>query len=181
VALQSTVFNFEVDLSDMDRGVYTKLALAVARHPSETTPYMLTRVLAYCLEYEEGISFSRGLSATEEPAVWCRDPTGVLTSWIEIGSPSPERLHRARKACARVAVYCHRDLRNFLKEAQAASIHKAETIPVYALPSSVLDDFERTLEKRNVFSLSRSEDTIYLEGKGLSTSGQLIRHLLGSL
>jgi uncharacterized protein YaeQ len=181
VALQATVFNFEIDLSDVDRSVYEKLSLSVARHPSETTAFMLTRVLAFCLEYKEGLSFSRGLAATEEPAVWSRDPTGTLTSWIEVGSPSAERLHRARKACEHVAIYCHRDLKNFLREARSASIHKADTIAVYAIPQNVLEDFDRALDKRNVLSLSRSEDSIYLEGPRLSTSGVLERHAIGVL
>ena len=46
---------FEIRLADVDRGVYTDLDLRIARHPSEDNPYLLTRVLAYCLEYSEGI------------------------------------------------------------------------------------------------------------------------------
>ena len=178
VALQSTVFKFEIDLSDVDRGIYERLSLAAARHPSETSPYMLTRVLAYCLEYREGVAFSKGLSATEEPAVWAHDPTGALTSWIEVGSPSAERLHRARKACSHVAVYCHREVRSFLREVRSSAIHKADTIPVYVPPAAVLEGFERTLQKRNVLSLSRSEDSIYLEGLHLSVSGLIEKHSL---
>lgn len=64
---------FTVHLADVDRGVYDELSLRVARHPSETGAFLLTRVLAYALEYEEGISFSEGIAATDEPAVAVRD------------------------------------------------------------------------------------------------------------
>ena len=52
MALTATVYNFDIELADMDRGVYETLDLRVARHPSESAEYMVVRVLAFCLEYE---------------------------------------------------------------------------------------------------------------------------------
>ena len=80
-----TIHNFEIELSDVDRGVYETLALRVARHPSETEDYLVTRVLAYCLEYADGISFSNGLAEPDEPPLAVRDLTGVTRVWIDIG------------------------------------------------------------------------------------------------
>src|ERR1043165_1276887 len=105
MALSATMYVFAIELADSDRGVYTPLELRVARHPSETAEYLLTRVLAYCLEYAEGIAFSKGLSDPDEPAIFIRDLTGALQSWIEVGAPEAARLHRASKASPRVAVY----------------------------------------------------------------------------
>ena len=105
MALTATVFTFDVQLADVDRGVYEQLALKAACHPSETEEYLLARVLAYCLEYTEGIAFSKGgLSDPDEPAITVRDLTGALRAWIEIGAPDAARLHRASKAAPRVAV-----------------------------------------------------------------------------
>ena len=95
MALSSTVYNFDVTLSDVDRGVYETLAIRAACHPSETIEYLLTRVLAYCLEYTEGITFSKGLAEPDEPAVLVRDLTGRITGWIEVGAPDADRLHKA--------------------------------------------------------------------------------------
>src|SRR4051812_42710599 len=53
VALTATIHNLKVELSDIDRSVYEQFDLRIARHPSETLEYMLTRVLAYCLEYAD--------------------------------------------------------------------------------------------------------------------------------
>ncbi len=61
--------SFAIELADIDRGVYEKLDLRVARQPSETAPYMLSRVLAYSLEYTEGISLTEGVASGDEPAV----------------------------------------------------------------------------------------------------------------
>jgi uncharacterized protein YaeQ len=109
MATGATIHTFDVQLADVDRGVYDELGLRVARHPSETDAYMVTRVLAYCLEFEEGIAFSEGLSSTEEPAVVVRDLTGALLAWIEVGAPDAARLHHGSKLAERVAVYTHRD------------------------------------------------------------------------
>ena len=76
MALTSTVYNFDIDLADADRGCYETIALRVARHPSESEEYLVTRVLAYCLEYAEGIAFSNvsmasaaGRSQTSPPVM----------------------------------------------------------------------------------------------------------------
>src|SRR3954452_17255865 len=102
MALSATVYHLQIELSDVDRGVYEALDLRVARHPSETMRYLLTRTIAYCLIYEEGIAFSKGLSTTDEPAVWVKDPGGLVLVWIDIGTPSAERLHKASKAAERL-------------------------------------------------------------------------------
>ena len=86
MAVGAMIHTFAVQLADVDRGVYDDLALRVARHPSETDAFMVTRVLAYCLEFEEGIAFSEGISSTDEPAVLVRDLTA--------GSPPGSRWGR---------------------------------------------------------------------------------------
>ena len=95
MALGATIYNFDVELSDTDRQRYESLALRVARHPSESEPYLIARVLAYLLEFVEGIEFSRGVSDPDEPAIAVRDLTGAITSWIDVGSPDAARLHKA--------------------------------------------------------------------------------------
>jgi hypothetical protein len=95
MALTATIYNFDIDLSDSDRGVYETVALRVAQHPSESDEYLIARVLAYLLEYTEGIVFSRGVSEPEEPMISVRDLTGKVSSWIDIGTPDSARLHKA--------------------------------------------------------------------------------------
>src|SRR3984893_12533298 len=109
MALRDTIYVFDIELANSDSNVYESLKVSVARHPSETPEHMLTRVLAYCLEYTEGIALSNGLSEPHEPAIAVRDLTGVLKAWIDVGTPDALRLHRASKAAPRVAVYTHKD------------------------------------------------------------------------
>src|ERR1041384_539819 len=102
MALTATLYTLDVQLADVDRGVYETFPLRLARHPSETLDYMLTRTLAFCLEYQDGIAFADGgVSAVDQPAVVVRDPTGRLTAWIEVGAPDAKRLHRGSKLAGR--------------------------------------------------------------------------------
>ena len=87
MALGATIYTFDIELADSDRAVYQTLNLRVAQHPSETPDYLLTRVLGYCLEYAEGIAFSKGLSDPDDPAIAVRDLTGALQVWVDIGLP----------------------------------------------------------------------------------------------
>jgi uncharacterized protein YaeQ len=162
VALTATIFNCEVELADNDRGVYESLALRVAQHPSESTEYLIARVLAYLLEYREGIEFSRGVSDPDEPAIFIRDLTGTLTTWIDIGTPDSARLHRASKAAPRVVVYCHKEGAQWLKGLAAAGIHRAEQIELYAFDRGFIAEMVARLERRVAFSLSITDREIYL-------------------
>ena len=126
MALSATVYVFTVRLADADRGVYETLNLRVARHPSESPEYLMTRVLGFCLEYMEGIAFSNGLSDPDEPAIAIRDLTGLLHTWIDIGSPDGARLHKAAKIARRVVVYVHRDVEPWMARLKEHRIHRAE-------------------------------------------------------
>ncbi|HEU4781566.1 MAG TPA: YaeQ family protein [Steroidobacteraceae bacterium] len=162
MALGATIYTFDVDLADSDRAVYETLNLRVAQHPSETPDYLITRVLAYCLEFSEGISFSRGLSDPDDPAISVRDLTGALQVWVDIGLPEPERLHRASKAAPRVAVYAHKDAAQWAVRIREARIHRVEKLEVYAFERAWLTTVVARLERRMKISLARSEGEIYL-------------------
>lgn len=162
LALGATIYTFDIELADADRAVYESLSLRVAQHPSETPDYLMTRVLAYCLEFSEGIGFSKGLSDPDEPAIFVRDLTGALEVWVDIGLPEPERLHRASKAAPRVAVYTHKDPANWAPRLAEAKIQRAEKLDVYAFDRAWLGNFVARLERRMKFSLARSEGEIYL-------------------
>ena len=163
MALTATMHHFQVTLSDVDRGVYESLDLRVARHPSESARYMLTRTLAYCLSYEEGIAFSKGgISSTEEPPIAVRDPTGVLLAWIDVGAPSAERLHKAAKAARRVALYTHVDAALLRREASSRAIHKIDEIAVWRLEPSFLDALEEQIGRTTKLELARSDGRLYV-------------------
>ena len=178
MALQATVYHLQIELSDVDRGVYEALDLRVGRHPSESMPYLLTRVIAYSLLYEEGIAFSKGLSTSDEPALWVRDLQGNLTVWIEVGTPSADRLHKAAKACPRVVVFTQHDPRLLAKEAATRTIHKADAIEIYALDATFLDGLAALTDRNSHWTLSRNDGILYVTVGEESLSTPLTKQAL---
>src|SRR5437763_4404063 len=162
MALTATIYNIQIDLADSDRGVYESLDLRVARHPSESEEYLITRVLAYALEYAEGIEFSRGISSADEPAITVRDLTGALRAWIEIGTPDAARLHKASKASPRVAVYTHKDPAQLVARLQGERIHRAEAVELWAIDRALIADITARLERRMSLSLSVTDRQLFL-------------------
>jgi uncharacterized protein YaeQ len=178
MALTATIYNFAIELSDMDRGVYETLDLKVAQHPSETDESLVARVLAYCCEYAEGIEFSKGISTPDEPAIAVRDLTGRLRTWIDIGAPDAPRIHRASKAADRVAVYTHKDPKQMLANWSGERIHKAESIDVFSFDQAFLAQLVSRLERRNAFSLSITDAHLYLAFADASADGAITKHRL---
>ncbi len=162
MALTATIYSFEIQLSDVDRGVYETLIFKAAQHPSETDEYLVARVLAYCLEYQEGIAFSKGLSEPDEPAIAVRDLTGALLVWIEIGSPDAARLHKASKAAPRVVVYCHKDPRQLLRQLSGERIHRREALEIAVLDRQFIAEVVERLDRRMKLELSVTDGHLYL-------------------
>ena len=175
MALGATIYVFDIELADSDRGVYVSFEVRVARHPSEAPDYLITRVLAYCLEYTEGISFSNGLSTPDEPTIAVRDLTGALRAWIDVGAPSAERLHRASKATARVAVYTHKDVTQLVGRLRGERIHRVEELELYALDRDLLTNLEARLARRMAFSLTVMEKHLYVSVGEESLTGVIER------
>lgn len=163
MALTATIHRFEIALADADRGVYETLDLRVARHPSESGAFLLVRVLAYCLEWSEGIAFSKGgISSVEEPAISIHDLTGERLAWIEIGAPSADRLHRAAKATARVALYTDRRVELLRSGLAGQRIHRADEIDLVAFPQPFLRALEAKLERNVRWDLSVSDGHLFV-------------------
>lgn len=150
----------------------------MARHPSEADDYLVARVLAYCLEYTEGLTFSRGLSEPDEPALAVRDLTGELRAWIDVGAPDASRLHKASKAAPRVAVYTHKPPATLLRQLEGERIHRAEAIELYALDRDLVAGLVQRLERRMTFDLSVTDGHLFLSIGSDTLSGELERLII---
>jgi uncharacterized protein YaeQ len=176
MAIGATLYTFGIDLTDTDRGVYESLDLRVARHPSESDEYLVTRVLAYCLEYREGIAFSKGgLSDPDEPPLAVRDLTGALLAWIDVGSPDAARLHRACKLAPRVVVYMHKDPAQYLRGLSGARIHRGDALELQAIDRTLIAELAGRLDRRMAFALSISDRELYLSLGDATLTGAVRR------
>ena len=98
MALNSTIYKVELQISDMDRHYYATHALTLARHPSETEERLMVRLLAFALYAQDRLEFGKGISDEDEPALWHKAYTDEIELWIELGQPDETRI---RKACGR--------------------------------------------------------------------------------
>ncbi|HEY3805568.1 MAG TPA: YaeQ family protein [Kofleriaceae bacterium] len=177
MALPATMRRFAIALAHADRELYTDLDLRVAQHPSESERYLVARVLARALEHAEGLDFSKGgVSDDTEPALVQRDLRGDLVAWIEVGNPSPERLHKAAKASPRVVVYTWKSP-SALRDA-TTDIHRADELEIVGLSADLLDAIAVTLDRMNRWDLSITGGSVYLTIGGRLFEGTL--DMLGS-
>jgi uncharacterized protein YaeQ len=107
MALKATIHKVELTVSDLDRGYYATHALTVALHPSETEARMMLRLMAFALHADEALTFTRGISSTDEPDLWQHHPDGTVAHWIELGQPDEKRLRKACGLARTVTIYCY--------------------------------------------------------------------------
>jgi len=175
MAIQSTIYNFDIELADSDRGVYESLALRVACHPSESQDHLVARVLAYLLEFVDGIAFSRGISDPDEPTIVVRTLTGEIDTWIDVGTPDAARLHKASKIARRVVVYTHKDPRQFLSRLAGETIHRADRLELYAIDRALVGTLVTHMDRRVAFSVSIADRELFVAIGNETRSGAVVR------
>ncbi|HEY7186304.1 MAG TPA: YaeQ family protein, partial [Vicinamibacterales bacterium] len=141
----------------------------------ESDEYMVARLLAYVMEFTPGIEFSRGVSTPDEPTIAVRDLTGAMKTWIDIGTPDADRLHKASKLAERVVVYTHKDPAQFVKQLDGRKIHNAETLELYALDRALIAALVTRLERRVSFSVSITDRELYLSIGADQLTGHVVR------
>ena len=105
MASNSKICKLTISLSDIDRNYYDALNLTVAQHPSETVERMMVRILVFCINAQERLDFTKGLSAVDEPDIWARSLDDQLLLWIDVGEPAIERIKKASRIAKEVKVY----------------------------------------------------------------------------
>lgn len=183
MALSARVLRVRGQVADVDRGVYQDLDLRMAMHPSESPRYFWARLIAYCLQWEPGIAFSRGgLSSTEDPPLSVQDDTGILRAWIDVGAPSADRLNRASKAAGRVALYTWVDLALLTKEYANKRVYRIADIAVWPLAPALMTALEPLIDREIALELTRSDGRLYLGVGGQSIEADLQeRRLIGEV
>jgi uncharacterized protein YaeQ len=174
----ATIYRFHLELSDIDRSIYEKLDLRLALHPSESITYLLTRLIAFALNVEPGLEFSKGLSDPDEPCISAEDPKGGKALWIDIGNPSARRLHKASKAAKNIKIYTYKNPIPYLKELENEKIHQAEKIEIYSIDPEFLLKLEAHLQKSNDWLVLRNQESLNIHIGEDSYATELVSHSL---
>jgi len=137
MALKSTIFKAELQVSDLDRAHFATHALTLARHPSETDERMMVRLLAFALDAHERLEFGRGLSNEDEADLVLSDLTGAIDLWIEVGLPDEREIRKAagRARCVKVYLY-GRSAATWWRQNEAA-LERLSNVRVLEVPEEI--------------------------------------------
>jgi uncharacterized protein YaeQ len=136
MALKSTIYKADIQISDMDRHYYQNHVLTVARHPSETDERMMIRLLAFMLNAHEALTFGKGLSADDEPDLWQKDLTGAIALWIDVGQPDDRRIMKACGRAERVVVYSYSSNSAVWWNQAGSRVERAKNLAVFNVPAA---------------------------------------------
>ena len=162
MALPSTVFRVNIQLADIDRGVYESIQATVAQHPSETEERLIARLLAMAIFYEPELIFTKGLSATDEPDLWVIGPDGRAQFWVEVGLPDAERVIKASRHAVRVALLaCGRTLSNW-EQQHFARLARISNLMVVTIDQGFLTALVAQLQRSINWSITISGGILYL-------------------
>jgi uncharacterized protein YaeQ len=165
MAIKPTIYKFKLSVSDLDHNYFDTLNLTVALHPSETKERMMVRVLVFCLhafkDNEKLMTFTKGLSAIDEPDIWLRGLDDQLHLWIDIGEPSFERIKKSCRLSNKTYVYSFNSKSNaWWKQAQA----QFSTLPVNVLNFDwqEIQSLSTLLERKVELSVTLSGESAFV-------------------
>ena len=161
MAQPSTTYKFELNLTDLDRSVYESVKQTIARHPSETEERMTVRLLAYALWYNEQLSFGRGLSDVDEPALWEKSLDDRVLHWIEVGQPDADRLTWCSRRTERTSLLAYGSLRVWETKVIPA-IKNLKNVNIAAVPQEVLETLAKDMPRVIKWDVMISEGTIFV-------------------
>ena len=161
MALKPTIYRFKIALSDLNRNHYDTLALTVAQHPSETVERMMVRVLVYCLNAGPELSFTKGLSSVDEPAIWARTLTDRIVLWIEVGEPGVDRIKRASRRSDETKVYTFNTKSGAWWSQNQAKLNDLD-VTVYRFIRDGVVEIAKLAQRKMELSVTVSEDSIYV-------------------
>jgi len=162
MALPSTIYRVTMQLSDVDREVYESLQVTVARHPSETEERLVARLLAYALFYNPELTFTKGISAGDEPDLWVKGPDDRVLLWVEVGLPEADRIIKASRHVERaVLIACGRALPKWEQQ----HLPKLEGVPnlsVIRFDQAFINGLSATLDRSINWSVTITDGNLYI-------------------
>ncbi|MFZ5629754.1 MAG: YaeQ family protein [Spirochaetota bacterium] len=107
MAINSTIFKVDLQVTDTDRDYYDAHKLTLARHPSETDERLMMRLLVFALHADPALEFAGAISTEDTPALWKKNLSGEIIDWIELGYPDEKRIKKACGRARKVYIYCY--------------------------------------------------------------------------
>ena len=164
MALKPTIFKMNISLSDLNNDRYETLNLTVAQHPSETSERMMARVLAYCLNEQEFLTFTKGLSVADDPDIWAKSLADEFLLWIDVGEPAFDRIKKARRQAQTVKVYSFNTKSDVWWSQSQADFTNID-IDAYQFPFVQIQALSKLIKRSMDLSVTISGDSLYVAGE----------------
>jgi uncharacterized protein YaeQ len=162
MALKPTIYKMQIAISDFNRNFYDSVQLTIALHPSETLERMMTRIVAFCLNAQENINFTKGLSEVEEPDIWVKTLDDLLILWIDVGEPSPERIKKSSRLAPEVKVYSFNSKSDTWWAQSKSKVESFSNVKFYQFDFKQIQHLATFVKRGMDWSLSISGDTVYI-------------------
>lgn len=107
MAIKSTIYKADVQVTNLDTHYFEEHNLTLARHPSENEGRMMIRLLAFALHAHEYMAFTKGLCADDEPDLWQKSLSDEVEVWIDLGQPDEKRIRKACGRAKKVIIYTY--------------------------------------------------------------------------
>jgi uncharacterized protein YaeQ len=170
MALKPTIYKFNIALADLNHHHYPNLRLTVGQHPSETVERMLVRLLAFCLHAHQDsdglMTFTKGLSAIDEPDIWDKGYDGQINLWIDIGEPSFDRMKKACRLAKSTVVYSFNS-KSAVWWKQNQSLFSALPIKVASFDWSQIQRLTTQIERTVAWSITISDESLFVSTKDM--------------
>lgn len=161
MALKPTIYKFKIALTDLNRNHYDTLNLTVAQHPSETLERMMVRMLAFCLNAQETLMLTKGLSTAEEPDLWAHTLDGQIALWIDIGEPAPDRIKKATRIAQMVKVYSFNSKSNVWWMQEQTKLSPL-TVSIVQFPWPDIQALAKLVQRTMDFSVTITEESAFV-------------------
>jgi uncharacterized protein YaeQ len=170
MALRATIHKADIHVADSDRHYYGSHSLTIAKHPSETDERMMVRILAFALQAQENLTFTKGLSDADEPDLWVKDLTDAIQLWIEIGQPDERRILKACGRSDQVIVYCYGGHTSKIWwDGISNKLTRAKNLSVIAIPADQAKQLNGLVERSMVLHINVQDGEVYVS----SDQGQI--------
>ncbi|CAH0536353.1 YaeQ family protein [Vibrio marisflavi] len=163
MALKPTIYKFRISLSDLNTNHYDSLSLTVAQHPSENNQRMLARVLAYCLNSQHSLKFTKGLSTTEQPDMWSHSLDDIILLWIDVGEPDVDRIKKASRKAEQVKVFSFNTKSDLWWEQNQRQIADFANVEVHQFEPGAIEEVAQSLVRGMEMSVMISDESIFID------------------
>ncbi|MBB6055765.1 YaeQ family protein [Tolumonas osonensis] len=163
MALKATIFKATLNIADIDRAVYLDTSLTLARHPSETDQRLIVRLLAWVLNADEALTFTKGLCADDEPELWLKNLHGGIEHWIDVGLPDERRLKKACNRSEQVSLYTYggRNVDLWWQQNEAL-LGKHDNLRIIDFPEDELTPLVALAERNMQWQVTISEGQLFI-------------------